>query len=308
MEAPVKTTTRRGLTVSEITLLIEIVGVALLGTLWWLNTALQSPWPEGRAHAARRLHDPALLQSLALHDGHEMVRQAAVARVADAQVLARVALSDPAPFVRRAAAERIQDQAVLAKFALQESNDTVRGAVVERLQDPVVLLDLARGPGEDRFRERVLARIKADSLLRAASAATDSEQRARLQVAAQLLRAVDALPLPPAERPRIALALLPLASRFSQPPFVARFGAVQSMTLEWRPLSQSYGRQVGYGAYSPYGQTHTVSGEAITLAVRVARRPVPLTMRWATSFPSSVHSGQSFIKAAIDPAAAVPDK
>lgn len=308
MDAPVKTTTRRGLTVSEITLLIEIVCVALLGTLWWFNTALESPWPEGRAHAARRLHDPALLQSLALHDGHELVRQAAVARVDDAQVLARVALSDPAPFVRRLAAARVVDQAVLANIASKETNDTVRSAVVDRLQDPVVLLGLASGPGEDTFRQRALERIKADTLLRAAGAATDPEQRTRLQLAAQLLRAVDALPLPPAERPRIALALLPLASRFSQPPFVARFGAVQSMTLEWRPLSQSYGRQVGYGTYSPYGPTHTVSGEAITLAVRVARRPMPLTTRWATRFPNSVHSGQNFIKAAIDPAAAVPDK
>lgn len=308
MAAPVKTSARRGLTVSEVTLLIEIVCVGLLGTLWWFNTALESPWPEGRVHAVRRLHDPALLRSLAQHDPHELVRMAAVSRVDDAQVLERVALSDPAPFVRRAAAARVHDQAVLAKVALQESNDTVRSAVVDRLQDPHVLLALASGPGEDMFRQRVLERMKPDTLLRAAAAATVPEQRARLQVAAQLLRAVETLPLPQAERYRIALALLPLASRYSQPAFAARFGAVQSMTLEWRPLSQSYGRQAAYGTYSPYGPTLMVQGEAITLAVRVARRPAPLTARWATRFPGSVQSGQSFIKAAIDPAAAVPDK
>jgi hypothetical protein len=238
----------------------SLLGVGVSGVIvWLLFFSLASPIATVRQNALSRATDQATIARVAATDGASAVRRAAVERLTSEDALISVATSDVSSLVRRAAIQKVTDQASLAAVAGLDQDHGVRGAAV--------------------------ARLTADALSLAAEQQSDPNRRTFLLASADIVRAARAIPNQ--HRNRILADLMPLASRYADSVWLARFGALVNVTIEWR------------GDRRLYVGGPPIDGEAIIFAAEFARRSVPITARWSTAFPGSAPVEQIWHNARI---------
>ena len=311
---------RSGLTGAEWLLIAEVLAALVALGIWWHQFSIHSPEYEVRMRAVKKLADLQVVRRVALEDPDPFVREAAVARVSDQQALRTIVTTDTAPIVRKAALGKLDDPALTAQIARSDRDDSVRVAAAHKVGDMSVLATLATGSGDEAVRRAALERLSdpaalmrvaandavadlrtiafgklnAQELERSARQEADPRRRLELATAARFLLAVEVLPA--AQRKRVAMKLLSLPLRFSDPLWTSRFGAALTIKLEWAPSGRSYSGPSGF---------HNVSGESITLRATFARAPAALTAQWHSLFPSSVSRGYTWAEATLNPATAL---
>ncbi len=153
-----------------------------------------------------------------------------------------------------------------AMFGLMGCDGEPTLRTVERTTDQARLAEIATDTSDQQVRRATVRKLTEQGLALAAEQTADLQQRTFLFTVAKFVRAANALPADHGNR--ILSEVMPLAGAYSGPEWLDRFGALETLWIEWSPRGQQY---IGQSGGSSIGGEHIAFTAIFTRADRPLR-------------------------------------
>ncbi len=233
---------------------------------------------------SQSLTDQAALAKIAATEKNREIREAAVAKLTDPIALVQVATGATDFDVRKTAVAKLTDPASIAQVAINAQDSDIRNAAVSHLN--------AEDSG---VCEAFLAKLAENG-----SSVRETGNLTGLQLALTQFLLVGER-IPQEHRSRVLRALMPLAARYTEPPWVSRFGVLKHISIYWKKVGpQQYGlKLLREPINGPVFDKHDVYGEKISFSASFSGSENTVTASWETYFPDKVPENQTWINADI---------
>lgn len=238
---------------------------------------LTSSDPKERVRAVEAAAlDTAALQRLLEKEYDQSVLLALCKKIQEPRLLEKTLLVLDGDFYKQCLAT-VNDPEVLARLALAEGVQHVmhRSLAFEKLDERSRLARVAIRTTDGRLRRQALDKFQ----IAKPAAVNDSEDQQDVEMVQRALAVVSSpqAGVSPPDRARWGAVTLNLLRAFCDPVAAAEVGAVKSMEIKWKELTQNY-YLTGTSILA-----ETWRGEEVALTLRLERRP-PFVVTWRTHF------------------------
>jgi hypothetical protein len=252
-----------------------------------------------RCRAVDKFTDQSLVMKFAVEAKSDYVRSHALRKLTDQSLLAKFAVENKDWYDCKVAVEKLTDQAMLAKVAVEGKDSGVCLEALEKLTDQAMLTMTAVEAKDSAIRRNAYNKLDKDRTLAelcdtAVDPATRVDASLLLKIRKTWLAAISgATTYRKFEAPSLFWDVFDIVTALTDPLVTTELGDVDDVSVSIHETTRMYGKEFDEG----YAQK--VTGESITVSVKLGKKGRVVSHAWSSHFPTFVGEGTKNIEAEI---------